>query len=345
MIDGHGDDLYHFDRLPSVNFSSNVYPFADRTGLDEHLRRVLSSVISNYPEPTPRRLEVRLAEVHGVSPEAVCVTAGSTQAIYLTASAFEGGTAFVAQPTFSEYADACRMHGHRVVNVYHPWASDGPWAIGEGLFFLCNPNNPTGGVMSREEVLRLVDDHPRTIFVVDQSYEAFTLHALPTPRDAEVRDNLILLHSMTKRYALPGLRLGYLTGCPALVEEVRRRRMPWAVNALAMEAGLYIADHVSSAKLPNLSAYLQETSRLRDLLLSTGVVDVWPTDVHFMLCRLRMGRASALKDHLMRTYGMLIRDASNFEGLDAGFFRVATGRPEHNDQLSGAILRWAMNDE
>ena len=144
---------------------------------------------------------------------------------------------------------------------------------------------------------------------------------------------------MTKRYAVPGLRLGYVTGSSGLLARLRTNRMPWSVNQLAIEAGLYLLEH----DVPNpldVPAYLQETTRLRSALEALGGLEVWATETHFMLIRLRFGKAAALKDYLAEKQGILIRDASNFDGLDEHFFRIATQTPEENDRLVKAIGQW-----
>lgn len=144
---------------------------------------------------------------------------------------------------------------------------------------------------------------------------------------------------MTKRYAVPGLRLGYITAHEGLLSRLRIHRMPWSVNQLAIEAGLYLLEYDVPNPL-NISAYLQETARLRNALEQTGGLEVWATETHFMLVHLRFGKASALKDYLANEHGILIRDASNFEGLDERFFRIATQTPEENDRLVQAIGQW-----
>ena len=150
MIEGHGDDSYKYQRPIEVNFSSNVYGRVDLSGLREHLCRRISG-ISSYPEPEPYTLEGRLAEKHHLPPASVCVTNGATEAIYLIAQTFRGTNTAIFQPTFSEYADACRMHGHRVTSMYKlPTAEDNyllPPDI--RMFWLCNPNNPTGAVIEK----------------------------------------------------------------------------------------------------------------------------------------------------------------------------------------------------
>lgn len=340
MINGHGDDAYAYDAAITANFSSNVCPDIDLSGLKAHLRACLDT-LGSYPEPEPYTLEARLADRFRLPKGGVCVTNGATEAIYLLAQTFRGSGSVVVQPTFSEYADACRMHAHTVKTLY---ALPGPreqyrLPEGVGMLWLCNPNNPTGLVTDREILTRVVERNPQVCFVIDQSYEAFTLERLWSPAEAAAFPNVLLLHSLTKRYAVPGLRLGYVTGVPSLLQRLRANRMPWSVNQLAIQAGMYLLDHPEEAPM-EVEPYLRETRRLRQRLESLGAVEVWDTQTHFLLARLRVGRAAALKDYLAKEHGLLIRDASNFEGLDDCFFRIATQRPEENDRLVAAIAQW-----
>lgn len=341
MLEGHGDDIYNYKRPISVNFSSNVYRGMDLSGLQSHLSaciRERSELLSSYPEPQPLTLEACLAQKYHLPASSVCVTNGATEAIYLIARAYHGMNTAILQPTFSEYADACRMNRHKITSVYR--LSD-LLQLSESvrMVWLCNPNNPTGEVHDKEMLTEVILKNPSVCFIIDQSYEDFTLASLYTPEEAVAFPNVLLLHSMTKSCAIPGLRLGYVTGDAVLIDHLRTHRMPWSVNALAIEAGLYFL----KSKLPvrlELESYLLEAHRLREALRRLGGLDVWHSETHFMLVRLRSGKASALKDYLANEYGLLIRDASNFEGLDEGFFRVATQLPADNDLLVEAIEKW-----
>ena len=104
MIEGHGDDSYKYSRPITANFSSNVYNRVDLSALKAHLCARIDG-IGNYPEPEPYTLEACLARRHRLPAEAVCVTNGATEAIYLTAQTFRGTNTAIVQPTFSEYAD------------------------------------------------------------------------------------------------------------------------------------------------------------------------------------------------------------------------------------------------
>ena len=334
MIEGHGDDLYKYGKKIFSNFSSNVYNRIDHSGLYQRLNERLSTICS-YPEPMPYSLESEIARRYSLTPRQVCVTNGATEAIYLIAQVFQGRISAVLGPTFSEYADACRVHRHKV----KPFYSLDALPEDAELVWICNPNNPTGEVRNKEDLKALVDAHPDKLFIFDQSYEYFTLKSLLGIKEAASFPNVILLHSMTKQYAIPGLRVGYFTASEGLTDDVRCRRMPWSVNSLAIEAAKYLLEEGDgiSADIPQL---LAERERLTNLLLATGMLEIWPTDTHYMLIKLRMGKAAALKDFLAVNHGILIRDASNFEGLDERFFRIATQTPEENDKLVKAISEW-----
>lgn len=333
MIEGHGDDAYKYKAI-KINFSSNVYNHVDHSGLRQYLFRQMET-IRTYPEPEPFSLEKVLAEQLHLSPKEVCVTNGATEAIYLIAQTFRNRTSAILMPTFSEYADACRLHGHKVISIYNL----NNLSDKVNLVWLCNPNNPTGEVKEKSALKDCIIKHPNCLFVIDQSYEFFTLKPLLTAQEAVQLPNVILLHSMTKRFAVPGLRLGYITACNHLLNEIRLQRMPWSVNQLAIEAGYYLLQSSSDYDI-DIPLLLSEKERLSDSLLSIGGMEIWPSDTHYMLIRLRMGKASALKEYLAIEHGILIRDASNFEGLNEQFFRIATQTPEENDKLIECIKTW-----
>jgi threonine-phosphate decarboxylase len=348
MIQGHGDDAYRFGRPIRANFSSNVYGHVDLAPLKAHLRTRLDA-ISHYPEPEPYTLEKALADRLGIDSAAVCVTSGATEAIYLTAHAFAGSQTAILQPTFSEYADACALYNHQLFpcarkNLFSPGTSPelkepsappGPRAT----CWICNPNNPTGEVIPKDELVKTIEAHPETVFVIDQSYGFFTQEPLLSTAEAVALPNVVQFHSMTKRYAMPGLRLGYITANPQLLELLRAVRMPWSVNALAIEAGLFLCSHPDISPIDR-PALLRETERLRGALDAIPGILVLPTQTHFFLCRLERGRAADLKQWLVEKHGLLIRDAANFEGLDGRYFRIATQTPEENDMLVEAVRQY-----
>lgn len=330
--------MWKFERPVRVNFSSNVFSRVDLGPLKKQLAGRLD-VISNYPEPEPYSLEAAIARQLEIPQDAVCVTAGATEAIYLIAQAWRGSRSAIVQPTFSEYGDACRLHGHKtesISNFIFCWDANKYDTV-----WLCNPNNPTGSVASKQVVDQIVLRNPETVFIQDQSYGFFTSEPLMNATEALAAGNVLQLHSMTKRYAMPGLRLGYIVGNPELLKRVRNMRMPWSVNALAIEAGLWLISHPDTAPIDK-AALLEEAQQLRDGLNAISGIEVEPTRTHFMLCKIRRDTAANLKQWLMEHHGLLIRDASNFEGLGPSNFRIAAQTPAENDKLVAAIKEYVQ---
>lgn len=334
MIYGHGDDLYRYKGLVRANFSSNIYQRADLGELKRHLADNLD-IICNYPEPAPLSLEKALADRLGIGTDNVIVTNGATEAIYLLAQncmrKYGAGDFYnvIRQPTFSEYADACRACGSQVVREK---LTDGRKTVR----WLCNPNNPTGGVVPAAELLQAADTEPDCLFIIDQSYECYTTEPMINDKEAACRHNVILLHSMTKRFCIPGLRLGYATACSRTISELKSLRHPWSVNAPAIEAGLFLLDR-NTGIIPDLGEYLAEAQRLYHALASIDSIDVCPTLTNFMLASINGHTAAELKDFLITRHGLLIRDASNFSGLTPSHFRVAAQGKTADDMLVEAI--------
>lgn len=337
MLNGHGDDLYRYNNI-RLNFSSNVFNHFDHEGLFCHLADKLDNVMS-YPEPSPQSLEREIAMMLDLSADEVMVTNGATEGIYLIAQTFRHAKSAILQPTFSEYADACRLHEHQITNVYDLHTMSLFNAKVSTLVWLCNPNNPTGAVANKEELQKLIEQNQDTIFIIDASYAPFTDRPLLTPKEGVEYPNVLMLHSMTKEFAVPGLRIGYVSGNKTLLHQVKLQRMPWSVNQVAIDAAHYLLSHKDEYEI-DLQGLLKERARMAQKLTALGVIEVWPSDSHILLCKLRIGKASALKDYLAKEHGMLIRDAANFASLDETFFRIAVQTPEEDDELLDAITEW-----
>lgn len=285
MIEGHGDDAYKYKAI-KINFSSNVYNHVDHSGLHQHLFQQMES-IRTYPEPEPYSLEKVLAERFHLSSEEVCVTNGATEAIYLIAQTFRNQISAILMPTFSEYADACRLHGHKVVPIYNLNRLPDRGR----LIWLCNPNNPTGEVREKEVLTACIKQNPQRIFIMDQSYEFFTQKALLTAKEAAEFPNVILLHSMTKRFAVPGLRLGYITACKELLHEI----LPLDAAILSDPQAIYLISILSTTEelihiCPFLYTFYQFVIFFRSLCSNTEEVFIQPfkigcvTNKNSLLC-------------------------------------------------------------
>jgi len=337
MINGHGDDIYRYDKPVKMNFSSTNYMHADHSALKEHLMECFD-LVSNYPEPEPRQLEQMIAKKLGISPEGVMVTNGATEAIYLIAALYRGFASIIPQPTSTEYADACRINGHVISFENTDTLTELPK---DRVYWICNPNNPSGNVLMKSFMDYVVRRSPRYTFVVDQSFEAFTSEELLVPRETQEMSNLLLLHSMSKTYGIPGIRLGYITSHPNTIQLLRSQRHPWSVSSLAIEAGKFLIEQ-GRPVVEDIGAYLNETERLRKALRQIEGIRVFETKTNYMLCEINPATSTELKKYLIHEHGMLIRDCSNFFGLTNHYFRVTAQSPEENDALLDAIRQFVL---
>ena len=184
------------------------------------------------------------------------------------------------------------------------------------MLWLCNPNNPTGDVTNR--------------FIMN-------------PRWAARMPNLIQIHSFTKTYAIPGLRLGYITAHASLTAHLRQFLRPWSVSVLAIEAGKFLLRNDDELRC---TPDLNEAQRLRDELQQIDGIFTQETQTNFILAQFESRHTAAeLKDYLARQHHLLIRDASNFKGLTPRHFRIAAQTPAENDALVAAIQEFVNSNK
>ena len=317
MIEGHGDDAYRYKGI-KMDFSSNICVHRNHQSLMAHLLSC-PELLAHYPEPEAWSLEKMIAMRHGIPAQCVIVTSGATDAIYLVAQAFRLKH-FTPPTSFSEYDDAIRMFP----------TEDPTRSVG----WICNPNNPTGTTTHLNVVYEIAQNYDLT--VIDQSYEHYTTEPIMSAKAAVCHDNIIQIHSMTKTYGVPGLRLGYIVANCKLTTQLRQHLRPWNVSALAIEAGKFLLQHDELICKPDLD----EAKRLFQALSSIDGISVGYSQTNFCLCTIQFHTATELKEYLIRKYGILIRDASNFKGLTPHHFRVASQTPKENDTLVTAIQQF-----
>jgi threonine-phosphate decarboxylase len=320
MIEGHGDDAYRYRDIRS-DFSSNICPNRNYLAVMSHLS-AHPELISHYPEPEAWSLETIIARRHEIVPACVIVTSGATEAIYLIAQSFRMRHVTPAT-SFREYDDAVRQFQ----------THDAMHTVG----WMCNPNNPTGCTCNRETVCEIARHYD--LLVIDQSYEYYTAQPVMSAKSAVRHGNILQIHSMTKTYGIPGLRLGYIVTARRLADIIRRHLRPWSVSSLAIEAGKFLLQHDELICRPDLD----EARRLRASLCEIEDMQVSPSDTNIILCRLPRRTAAELKEYLAGEHHILIRDASNFNGLTPQHFRVASQTPAENDALVAAIWQFLNN--
>lgn len=321
-----------------IDFSVSANPFGPLPGIEEAVR---SAVIDRYPDSESAEIRRALARNLRVEPENIVVGSGSMELIRLITSAYLGReySVLIPHPTFGEYEVACRIAGCRIVN-HGTWEDHGfrldmqefvsavrhnrPNAV-----FLCNPNNPTGQYLGREDVERVLSASDDMLLVLDEAYVSF-VEGPWRSLDMVNHRNLVVLRSMTKDYGLAGLRLGYAVAHPDVIRMLRKVCPPWNVNAVAQAAGVFAV---------GATEYVEESRRkvleARDFVvreLSKLGFSPLPTEAHFFL--VKVGNATRFRDRLFRQ-GIVVRDCSSF-GLRE-YVRIAPRTMPECERLIRAI--------
>jgi histidinol-phosphate aminotransferase len=334
------EELHRFGFHPKdiLDFSVCTNPF----GPSPHVKKALAKVsIEQYPDRQSSALKEALAEKHRLSPGQILVGNGASELIGLAAQAFvrPGERVLIIGPTYGEYARSTLSQGGIISfwnaqkeNGFLPDVGNIEAALQRflpRLVFLCNPNNPTGTIIAPKVILSWARKFPNVLFVVDEAYQQFApgLQSLVNAQEP----NLLIIRSMTKDYALAGLRIGYAVGLENHIRHLLHVQCPWSVNAMAQAAALAALgdDNHLAQTLENLERAKQEfIEGLTELGFS-----IQPSEAHYFL--MKVGDASAFRSALIEQ-GVLVRKAASF-GLPA-YVRLATRKPEDNARLL-ALLR------
>ena len=323
-----------------LDFSANINPLGPPEGALAAAQQALVGEVGAYPDARYPKLCAALAGYLGVPQETVLPTNGGAEALFLAARVAAevrtGGRAVVLDPTFSEYAAAARAAGLEPESRVARRREDGfrldvsvlDDLDGVGVVFLCNPNNPTGDLTPRGEVLALLERarSAGVILVVDEAFADFA----PGESVADVvDDHLYVARSFTKFFAVPGLRLGCLVARDA--DRVRPFQPSWPVNVVAAAAGIAAAGDADYVE-ETLAEVALRRGELVSALGSFPGLDVYAGAANFLLARGPEG----LPEELAKR-GVLVRGCEPFPGLGRRFSRIAVRGAEENERLVTAI--------
>jgi threonine-phosphate decarboxylase len=354
----HGGDIYSLARrlgCPEdqiTDFSASINPLGVSPRALTAITECLDK-LDHYPDPQAIRLKEQLSAHYRLPSESLLMGNGSTELIYLLPRALKPKKVLIVSPTFSEYEKACQLMGAKIRDV-RLQAQDGfrvsldsidrQYRKGIDMLFLCNPNNPTGQHLYREEILWLVKQAARgsTLVIVDEAFMDYlpdqSLLSLPG-HGAMAHSNLVVLRSFTKFYALSGLRIGYLVAKPDLIRRLGARQEPWSVNTLAQ-----IAARESLLD----ETYIKESLRFMEVerpqfiseLSSIPGIRTFHTQANFVLMQVANPRLSAQDLYeSLALQGLLLRSCKSFKGLGSGYLRAAIKRQDENNCLCQAMRR------
>jgi threonine-phosphate decarboxylase len=342
---GHGGDLLTAEKLFGVeqkdfiDFSANINPLGPPKKMIDAVKNNFGRII-HYPDPAHRTLINKLASKIAVDPDQIIIGNGAAECMALCILALRPRNVGVVYPCFSEYEQLARAFDANVVacygepeNNYKPNIFELDTLVQQAdLVFLGHPNNPTGVLYTHEELMMIARqaEITNTFLVIDEAFIDFVpnqtflgeLNQFP---------HLIIIRSMTKFFAIPGLRLGYAVASKELIHKMKQKQVTWSVTQLALIAGEACLEEQEyeheTIKLVN-----EQKNYLRRSIENFGWT-VFPGEANFLLVRLPK---SILVEDLQLEIGrkgIVIRSCQMYPGLTAQDFRIAVRNKNENDRL------------
>lgn len=344
-------DVPRYDGV-RARLDANESPYTLDADIAAELGKVLAGVAPNrYPDSEASELRTAVSADLGVAANQLVFGNGSHDLIILVIAAFSrprpdgDGRVRVLYPVPSFVGYPMSARSNRVQTVEVPLRDDFELdtgaldrALGEArpnVAFFGMPNNPTGTLWPRAEILRMVEQHPDVIVVADEAYFEYSGETMVDALAG--RPNLIVMRTLSK-LGLAGVRLGFLAGTPEVVAHVDRIRPPYNVGALNQAAGAWLLTHHKQRLRDKVAAVVRERERLARELARVADLRVFPSRANYLLCRYGAPgdrRATQLCTRLEER-GVVVR---NFDGpgLLAGCFRVTVGTPDENTLLLDAV--------
>jgi histidinol-phosphate aminotransferase len=325
-----------------VKLDANESPFPLTEGLRQELLQSLGQVaVNRYPDPKADGLRSVLAAEHGVTPGQLVLGNGSDELIQLLLLAIgrPGETVLAPVPTFSMYELIARAQGLRFEGapLAPGFEADLPGMIDmieqvrPRAVFLATPNNPTGGVFSEAEILKILAASPGLV-VVDEAYGAYAGRTM-LPHLVE-QERLVILRTLSK-VGLAGLRVGYVVVHPSLAAELEKVRLPFNVNAFSQAAAVVLLRHREWIDA-NVREIVRERAHVMDRLTAMAGIETFPSEANFVLFRTRLPGDRVFEALLAE--GVLVRNLGSALGLN-DCLRVTIGTAEENEQFLDGLTQ------
>ena len=326
---------------PVLDFSVNLNPLGPPSVIREKWPE-LHAGVENYPSMNGQGVVHYYQSTLNIPSRHFLAGNGSTEMIYLLPRVLGFKHVVVITPSYHDYERASRLAGAKVVRC--PLSEHSGFAFPEAdalkdtldpadAVWIGRPNNPTGGLVSKHLILELIDRFPDKWFILDEAFIQFreNWHTESLLTESP-KPNLLILHSLTKFFAIAGLRLGGVVGDEAVVARLRKAKEPWSVNGIADRVGALLADcaHYEEESRAMVS---QEAARVYGRLQAMKGIIPHPSSVNYLLCQwTRTGNLDDLLRHLL-SHHLYIRDCRNFPGLEQNYFRIGLKTGPDNDRL------------
>ena len=325
-----------------IDFSSNIGPMGIPVGVRQTLKKNLNSM-STYPDLFSTSLRTGLKKYIKLPKSNIIIGNGAIEIIYNFCNAFlSKKQILIPVPTFSEYEVAtkladCKITFFKTMNLSENLDSFISKIPTNGCVFVCNPNNPTGTILSKIQLSKIIlTAKQKSCFVfVDECF----IELVPQSNQSILNlikkyDNLFVLRSLTKSFGLAGIRIGYGIGSKQMIDILQKTKIPWSVNILAQEAGIIAIKnklHLTKSNLIIKKEYIFLKNKINNI---QGFV-CHESSTNFILIKTRQNSTN-IQEQLLK-HKILIRDCKNFRGLNNYYIRIAIKSHKENLKLVKAL--------
>jgi len=346
----HGGDVW--GRLEVKDFSSNVNPLGPPERLGDYIAEAARDM-ENYPDDSCAELKEAISARYDVPSSSIIVGAGSAELIRLFPEVFvrPGDRVVMPRPTFSEYGFACRLMGADIVDLPLP-ESDRfrldagsmieEMAPGTRSVYVCNPNNPTARMLARKEVMEVVSEAARRDIMVFLDETLLELSErdrdVSCVQEVEGHDNLFIIRSFTKSFAMPGIRAGYGFGSPGLIRFMDAARLSWNLGTLEQRVATRLMSEEQGHVRRAVNMLVDEKERMRGEIARITSSKVELTDSYFFFHHLDgLDLSSGQFREAMLRHNVLVRDCSSFGPPCHSYSRFCVKTREKDDEFLDAL--------
>lgn len=348
----HGGIYSVNPRLVRLDYSSSINPLGTPKKAIAAVKMSANSLVQTYPDPECRELKKSLSRYLGIDSEWFTLGNGAIEIIYWFAHTTTSvrGRVVIPTPTFCEYEVASQKVGAEVTLVpLNNFDLDADKIIekarGANAVFLCNPNNPTG-MLATKQIMKIIENiDSSTKILLDECFIELADNPEANTMIDQISefDNLVILRSLTKSFGLAGLRVGYSVCNPTLAKRLSTNKIPWNVNSLAQVAG--VAALRERRCLSKARALIKKERRfLHDNIEKLESFHPIRSDSNFFLVHLQGRNSTQFRDKLLKKSGVLVRDCSTFTGMGAQYIRIAIKKHSENVLLLKALEAFDYGD-
>jgi threonine-phosphate decarboxylase len=349
----HGGIYSVNPNLVKIDYSSNINPLGTPKEVIRTIQKGIKSLAAVYPDPECKELKNHLSHHLRINPEWISVGNGAVEIIYWFVQTFvknkkqvEAAVVVIPAPTFCEYELASYKAGANVISVpliNNNFELDADTIIkeakGADAIFLCNPNNPTG-VLSTKQIIEIIEKtEESTKIMLDECFIELVDNSRANTLLPKINEfsNLIILRSLTKSFGLAGLRIGYSICNPTLAKKIASNKVPWNVNGLAQTAAIAALQNASKYLAATRTFIKKERKFMHDSISKLKLFTVHKSDTNYFMIDLHNRDSTYFRDTLLNKTGILVRDCRTFTGMDTHHIRVAIKTHRENEQLLKAL--------